>query len=176
MVGLLEHSRKSLQRSRGKVTQQRHCCHQDLFLVWAKLQSAPMIWVAEEGEDDPPLRHAELPPLLHTGFTFYYFLSSLPFDGLLCVQAVGKFLEMMSFSTGDSPIANAIHPHTSCCPPVKVPLFHLLCRDQDLTGPWFRLDLLVRSQLEEMLRGKIKNTFVSIKHICEVRVNALLFL
>lgn len=121
-----------------------------------------------------PPRHAALPPPLHTGFTFYSFLSSLPFDGLLCVQAVGKFSEMMSSSTGDSPNANAPHPHTSCCPPANTPLFHILRRDRDLDSDSWRKC----AEKSPRINGKPEEhwEFWRIKHICEVRVNAFMFL
>lgn len=44
-----------------------------------------------------------LPPFLHTVLNFHSFSSFLPFDGLLCVQAVGKFPVMVRSSTTGTP-------------------------------------------------------------------------
>lgn len=46
--------------------------------------------------------------LLHTVLNFYSFSFFLPFDGLLCVQAVGKFPVTVRSSTNES------YPHPSC--------------------------------------------------------------
>lgn len=97
-----------------------------------------------------PLRHgaaftSALCLLFYTVFTFYSFSSFLPFDGLLCVQAVGKFSVMMrSSSTGNSPHRYQqadVHPHPSqreftlSPPPVtSLSRFQNLCRFWTLTG------------------------------------------
>lgn len=106
-----------------------------------------------------PLRHGAafttaLCLLFYTAFTFYSFSSFLPFDGLLCVQAVGKFSVMMrSSSTGNSPHRYQqadVHPHPSQreftlsrprpppprhkSPPESLSRFQNLCRFWTLTG------------------------------------------
>lgn len=133
--------------------------------------SAPSIWVAQEGKTTPPpTRRAAFTSalclLFYTVFTFYSFSSFLPFDGLLCVQTVGKFSVMMrSSSTGNSPHRyrhSDAHPHSGNlrCPPVTSPPvslthFQNLCRDP--TGPWLGLEIccldLSRNR-EEMLSRK----------------------
>lgn len=45
-----------------------------------------------------------LPPFLHTVLNFHSFSSFLPFDGPLCVQAVGKFPVMVRSSTTGTPL------------------------------------------------------------------------
>lgn len=103
-------------------------------LLWAESMSGLSEWKQSlyqaskslncwKGNTSPP---STQPPFLHTVLNFYSFSSFLPFDGLLCVQAVGKFPVMVrSSTTSNYPHPNThTHtittptppPHPPCCP------------------------------------------------------------
>lgn len=182
-----------------QVTGQRARCHEELFLGPAERLSAPSIRAAEEGKTTPPpTRRAAFTSalclLFYTLLTFYSFSSFLPFDGLLCVRAVGKFSVMMrSSSTGNSPHRyhhSDAHPHPSqrqftlfpCheSPRVPVPL------PEPLQGPAWALTRTCCSQLsrnqEEMLSRKCPKLREAEEHVRSFHVfhvprrNSLMFL
>lgn len=82
---------------------------------------------AEKGKMTPPSNGltALLPPFLHTVLNFYSFSSFLPSDGLLCVQAVGKFPVMVRSSTTNNPphthTQTHHHTHSLRCPSLSTP-------------------------------------------------------
>lgn len=82
---------------------------------------------AEKGKMTPPSNGltALLPPFLHTVLNFYSFSSFLPSDGLLCVQAVGKFPVMVRSSTTNNPphthTQTHYHTHSLRCPSLSTP-------------------------------------------------------
>lgn len=160
--GLLETSRKWLLRSRG-VDKPAGASAQRL--------SAPMIWVAEEGTR-LPLTHTELPPLLHT---FYSFSAFLPFDGLLCVQAVGKFSVMMRSSSTSNPPPPPLTPLRHTPPPFTLSL----CDKSPfpyVQGPgpdWTHIQTCssdLSRNLEELLRNKVPRTTLNTRaqHIAQL--------
>lgn len=82
------------------------------------------LWFSEKAEDDSPSNTQSrflvctLPPFLHTVLNFYSFSSFLPFDGFLCVQAVGKFSVMVrSSTTGNHPPSPLHLRHIGTHPP-----------------------------------------------------------
>lgn len=83
---------------------------------------------AEKGKMTPPSNGLNcLLFFLHTVLNFYSFSSFLPSDGLLCVQAVGKFPVMVRSSTTNNPPPTHTHTethhrtHSLRCPSLSAP-------------------------------------------------------